>query len=1095
MDSPDDPSIGLWLDQLGLGRYRDLFAAQEIDSETLAEVNEQDLEGWGIPFGPRKRLARAIAALRQERLPPQAAEPHPEPPTDAHQGVDKAGVQGGERRQVTVMFCDMVGSSRLATRHDPEDVREVMRAYRDICSAVIARFEGFVVRYFGDGVLACFGWPTAHEDDAERAVQAGQMIVQEMRRSQPLPGITPSVRVGIATGLTVVGDLIGEGASQETSLVGETPNLAAQLQNFAPPDTVIIAAGTRRLLGNLFNLIEIGPLLLKESAGPVTAWQVVGEAVIHSRFAAVRSASPSDLIGRATEMALLLDRWQQARHGDGQVVLLSGQAGIGKSSLVEALRERVEDHPHKLERLQCSSYHRNSTLYPVIALIQQAAGINAEDKPAERLDKLAAMLGASGATLLPMYADLLSLPTKDLAPPLEADPQARKLAVLGALTERLRWNARSRPVLLLIEDAHWIDPTTRELIDRILPMIAGLPILLVVTFRPNDDSVWNDHPCITRLHLNRLGRRSCATMVERLAGGKTLPPAVLDAILAKTDGVPLFVEELTKMLLESPQLRQAGDSFVLNQPLPQLAVPTTLQDSLMARLDRLGQVKQIAQIGAMIGREFPYPLMAALVPLDEAQLSAALAQLAAAELITARGTPPDATYTFKHALVQDAAYASLLRSHRQQWHGRIAEALLDRMPALAQAQPEVMGRHYAEAGMSSQAAEWLRRAGERAIRRSADIEAIGHMRRALELLATLPHDAERDARELDVRAAISGSLFATQGYSSTEAGENCQRAYELCQAVGSAPRLFPTLWGRFSNFLVRAEIPAAIEEARRFETLALLQDDPALLAMAHRNLGVVFLSAGEPATARGHLDQAAALMRPEDRTDYTFAYGLDPLVTLLSARALVLLQLGDRDAAEITAAEALREARSSRHFASLAYALMRVGLFLMLSDQPDALTAIAAELWSSANARNARTWQLYGDILGGWCQARGGGLDGGIARMEHGITGIHGFNGNMFISLIRFEQAALLLADRQTDAALTCLDAAWPMVEHGGQRIGAGEFHRLRAVALYQHGGPPAAIGRALSLADDVAQATQARFFADRVVQTRAALASEGVSV
>jgi class 3 adenylate cyclase/tetratricopeptide (TPR) repeat protein/energy-coupling factor transporter ATP-binding protein EcfA2 len=1085
MDTPEDPAIGAWLDQLGLGRYRALFAAQEIDTETLAEVTEPDLERWGIPFGPRKRLARAIAALRDAR--PGESVTLPEPTRS-----DTA-----ERRQITVMFCDMVDSSSIAARLDPEDVREVMRAYRDICNAAIARYEGFVVRYFGDGVLACFGWPTAHEDDAERAVRAGQTVVQEMRRSEPLPGVTPKVRIGIATGLAVVGDLIGEGAAQETSLVGDTPNLAARLQNFAEANTLIIAAGTRRLLGNLFNLKELGPLQLKGMTAPITAFQVMGEAMIESRYNAVRNIDvgrgidPGDLIGRASEMALLLDRWQQARLGEGQAVLLSGQAGIGKSTLVEALLAALADQPHGLQRLQCSSYHRNSALHPLIQLVHQTAGIEADDAPDRRMEKLVMRLGEPGRNILPAYAELLSLPTEGLTPALDPDPQLRREQILDAVIERLVWNASFRPVLFVIEDAHWIDPTTRDLIARFLKLLPRLPILMVVTFRPDDDPGWGEHACITRLQLNRLSRRSCAAMIGRVAGGKALPGAVLDAILAKTDGVPLFVEELTKMLLESEQLRETADTFVLNSRLPQLAVPTTLQDSLMARLDRLGAVKQIAQIGAVIGRDFAYALLAALVPTDDAGLQSALQQLADAELIFSHGEPPDASYSFKHALVQDAAYDSLLRSHRQLWHGRIAAALLERMPALAAAQPEVIARHYAEAGMTSQAIDWLRRAGELAIRRSADIEATGHVRRALELLATLPQNPWRDARELDLRAAISGSLFATQGYGSAEAETNCNRAYALCQSVGTAPRLFPTLWGRFTNFLVRADIPRALAEAQRFAQLAALEGDAGLVSMAHRNLGVAHLSAGEPVAARTHLDQAAALLRPEHRAEYTFAYGLDPLVTVLSGQALVKLQLGEADAAEAAAAEALREARETGHFASLAYALMRVGLFTMLRDQPDALAPLGAELVRIAQRRDARTWGLYGEILSGWCAARGGALDAGLSRIERGIDGIHALNGSMFISLLRFEQAALLVDGGQMRAALSCLEAARPMLDPGGQRIGESELPRLRALALHGLGAPAAEIAAELSRAQAVARTRAALDVAKAAPAARLARAED----
>lgn len=614
-----------------------------------------------------------------------------------------------ERRQLTVMFCDLVNSTVLSARLDPEDMGDVLRVYHDGCAKIVARFEGFVAKYMGDGVLVYFGYPHAHEDDAERAVRAGLALVEAIGATVlPLPGeLKLQLRVGIATGLVVVGDLIGSGAAQEEAVVGETPNLAARLQGLAAPNAVVIGADTRRLTGGLFEYRDLGAATLKGFADPVQAWQVVGPSAIESRFEALHATSTTTpLIGRDEELDLLMRRWQHAKRGDGRVVLLSGEPGIGKSRVTEAIEERLSGEPHIRLRFFCSPHHADTALHPIASQLEHAAGFERDDNVERRLGKLEAILAPSTkdtkqATAL--LADLLSI-GGDRYPPPNLNPQRRKEETLEALFAQAAGLAAHRPVLMVFEDVHWIDPISLELLELMVERVSSLRVLLIMTFRPEFQSPWTGDAHVTTLALNRLGRQHGAELVKCLTGNKHLPSAILDQITAHADGVPLFVEELTKAVLESGLLRDAGDQYVLTGPVPPLAIPTTLHASLMARLDRLAPIREVSQIGAAIGREFSYELLAALVPLPESTLQEAVERLVRSELVFCRGRPPNATYTFKHALIRDAAYATLLRSRRQELHARIAQVLEDQFPDTVELHPEILAHHWSQAGLVEKAA-------------------------------------------------------------------------------------------------------------------------------------------------------------------------------------------------------------------------------------------------------------------------------------------------------------------------------------------------------------------------------------------------------
>ena len=736
--------------KLNLGQqYSQRFAENDIDFSVLPYLTDPDLEKLGVSLGHRRKILAAIA-----ELPRVASSKH----AKVDGVVEPKPQDTAERRQVTVMFSDLVGSTALSARMDPEDLREVISAYQKCVAETVGRFGGFVAKYMGDGVLVYFGYPQAHEDDAERAVRAGLELVAavgDLKTHAPL-----QTRVGIATGLVVVGDLIGSGAEQ--AIVGETPNLAARLQGVAEPNSVVVAESTRKLVGNLFELEDLGAKDLKGISGPVRAWAALRASSVESRFEALHTSGLTALVGREEELELLLRRWSKVEAGEGQVVLLSGEAGIGKSRLTAALLERLTSEAHTRLRYFCSPQHADSAFYPIIRQMERAAGIAHDDALPTKLDKLDAMLAQSSTSThdAALFAEMLSLPNDGRYPPLDLDPQRRRQRTLEALNLQMEVLSRANPVLMIVEDVHWSDPTSLEAFGRAVDRVASHRVLLLVTFRPEFEPPWTGRPYVTFVAINRLGDRDIAAMIDGVTGNKLIPSNIRRDIIERTDGIPLFVEEMTKAVLEA-ESQGAAEHLAAAVPSPALAVPASLHASLMARLDRLGPAREVAQIGAAVGREFSHALLAAVIPKPEADLRSALDRLIDAGLLFRQGVPPHATYLFKHALVQDAAYGTLLREPRRALHARIAETLEGRFADIAESQPELLARHYTEAGLIEKAVSFWGTAGQRSMARSALVEGAEQLKRALDQIATLPATPDLRREEIKLEVAFANALALT----------------------------------------------------------------------------------------------------------------------------------------------------------------------------------------------------------------------------------------------------------------------------------------------------------------------------------------------
>jgi class 3 adenylate cyclase/predicted ATPase len=1040
--------VGNWLRGLGLGRYEPAFRENDVDAEVLPELTADDLISIGVTsVGHRRKLLAAIATLCA--AVPDAAV------TGAFRDVPAQA--DAERRHLTVMFCDLVGSTALAARLDPEDLRDVIAAYHRAVAEIVAGFDGLVAKYMGDGVLIYFGYPRAHEDDAERAVRAGLGVIDAVA-SLDVKSTTLQARVGIATGLVVVGDLIGKGSAQEQSVVGETPNLAARLQTLAEPNAVVIAAGTRRLVGDLFEVLDLGTVEVKGIVRPVPAWQVLRLSIVASRFEALRGSALTRLVGRDEEIDLLLRRWARAKAGDGQIVLVSGEAGLGKSRITAALEERLHAEPHLRLRYFCSPYHQDSALFPFIDQLGRASGFTRDDPLASRLENLEAVLAraAPPGEDVAFLADLLSLPASERHPLPNLSPQRKKERTLEALIRQLEGLARQMPVVMVFEDAHWIDPTSRELLDLTVERVRTLPVLIIVTFRPEFQAPWAGQPQVTMLALNRLDRHDRTVLVEQIAGGKALPDEVVAQIVDRTDGVPLFVEELTKSVLESG--------------VPLLGIPTSLHDSLMARLDRLGPVRRVAQICAAIGREFSYALSRAVSRIPEDELQAALGRLVASELVFQRGTPPDAVYSFKHALVQDAAHGSLLRSARQQLHAQIATALETLSPELMDTQPELFAQHYAEAGLVEKSVAFWGRAGRRSAARSAMAEAAAQLQKGLDQLALLPDSPERQRRELELLSVQGAVLLAVKGQAAPETGHAYARARQLWEQLGSPAEFLQVPYGQSRYHMYRGEFDLALRLDEDLLRLSRQRNDSAGLVLGHASSGRNLMLAGRFASSRTHLEEVLALYAPISHHLPVQQAAIHPHVTSLALLGHALFCLGFPDQALARSNAALAEARRLAHPPTLAVTLA-VGARLLsfvgdnaaLDQQVDPLIAVTTEQGFSH-------WRALGAIYRGWVKVKNGDVTEGLSLLRSGSAAYRATGAEAFTPCYITLLATACEIAGQVEEGLALLDDALQIVERTGERWFAAELNRHKGQILLRQGHAEAAeehYRKALSIAEE----------------------------
>ncbi len=1033
--------VAEWLESIGLAEYAQRFAENAIDLSVLRDLTDQDLKELGVLLGHRRKMLRAIAELG-EAIPIASAEPATEPkpkPSDE-----------AERRYLTVMFCDLVGSTALSTRLDPEDMWRVVASYQAAIGAVIGRYQGMIAQYMGDGVLAYFGYPVAHEDSAVQAVRAALEIVDAVARLQINGGSALQVRIGIATGTVVVSELLDNKIPAEQAIVGETPNLAARLQTLAEPGTVLICPSTRQLTGGYFSYRDLSPLSLKGFVQPISASQVLGMSGVESRFEAMHTNKLPSLFGREEQIDLLLRRWRQATREEGRAVILTGEPGIGKSHIALALNERLKSESHITLRYFCSAHHSRSALYPFINQLERAAGFKRSDSPQEKRSKLDALLAQSthDHEHMAVLANLLALPADDHYRLQDLTPQKRKEKTFAALSALLDGLAARQPVLMIFEDVHWIDPTSLELLAATVEHVPQVRALLLVTARPQFIPPWPSHPHLTTIALTRLSRHHGAALVMRVTGGKTLPREVMEQILAHTDGVPLFIEELTKMLLEGGFMRERDGEYVLDAPLPPLAIPTTLQASLMARLDRLSPVREVAQIGAVAGREFHYELLKAVAGLPKQKLGEALDQLVRSELMFCRGEIPNAVYTFKHALVRDAAYAGLLKSRRVYLHAAIAKALEQGFPEVVQIQPEIVAYHYTEAGSYEKALYYWYEAGKHSAARSAHTEAVSHLKQGLKLLPNIDDPMLRNKSELLLQTSLGNSLRTIEGWSTDSVKHAYTRALQLSKESGLDQHALPAMFGLWTwNFL--RSLGEAQVLAEHLLTTAENVDDAVYRVFAHQALGFTSFARGNFADAHAELERSISLCDDSKAAAYLDLSAQDPRVHVRLYDGMALWFLGYPDQALRICTEARRYAEASQHPFSEAIARtisLRVHQFR-------GEVAVVARRANAAIAFCEKHkfvhYLAMASILRGWANAQQGEFEKGIAEIQQGLEIERATGALLFECYSLALLADACVKNKRYRQALDLLEQArLRLDDENSERFYAAEIYRLLGEAF-----------------------------------------------
>ena len=1060
-------SIAEWLASIGLEEYAERFNENAVDLAVLTDLTEQDFKDLGVKLGHRRKLLRAIAELDRAAAPPSEAARKPGQREEA------------ERRQLTIMFCDLVGSTALTAQLDPEDMWRVIASYHDRINDVVGRFGGKIARYMGDGVLVYFGYPQAREDDAVQAVRAALALVDAVTNLRTDANSALQARIGIATGTVVVSELLIDEAPVEQGTVGETPNLAARLQALAQPGSVLICQRTHRLTGGHFSYRDLGAVALKGWAQAVPVWQVTGARDVESRFEAMHEAKLPPLFGREEEIELLLRRWRHATQGEGRAVLLTGEPGIGKSHIALAVEEHLQGKPHLTMRYFCSAHDINSALFPFIGQLERAAGFERSDSPAQKLAKLDALVSQSTADAehLAALAGLFGLPATGQRELQELSPQKRKEKTFAAFLAQIEGLPGRCPLYVIFEDVHWVDPTSLELLAALVERVARLQVLLLITARPEFTLPWPSYPHMTTIPLARLGRRDGEALIERVAGGKRLPKEVTDEILARTDGVPMFIEELTKTLLESGLLRERHDHYFLERPLPALAIPTTLNASLMARLDRLSPVREVAQIGAVVGREFNHELLQAVAGLPAERLEEALGQLEDAELIFRRGEIPHSIYSFKHSLVRDAAYASLLKSRRGFLHGAIANALEQQFPEIVQLQPETLAHHLTEAGLIEKAIGYWLQAGRNAALRSANIEAIALLERGIEVTGRLPAGERKDRAELDFQLALGPCLIAVHGPAAGKAVATFARARELCERLGQPPEYLQVLFWLATVSVIRGELPQALEATVGLRKAAEARSNQPALINGTRGEGMILMFMGRILEAREALERAIEMFSASKEDDKLAARaaGQDAGVAMLVLKAWVLWMLGEPDEAVLRLSEALKRADVVQHAHTHAYALYYAAILHALRGEPAIARSYAERCLAISEQHEFRQWLGLSRAIRDICVVV---LDKSASRLEDAKASLQQYQSAGYQLGLTAQFVLLcpaLLICNETETAQEVIEYGLSIVNQNSERFFEAELYRLKAHTLLRRGGTEAEAEALLEEALRTARGQRAR--------------------
>ena len=1033
--------IAEWLGRQGLGQYAQTLAENHIDYSVLPDLTEDDLEKLGLSLGHRKKLLRAIDAVwgtRQARDTTKVARTGAEATSPVQH-------REAEFRQITVMFCDLVGSTQLSEKLDPEDLQRIIDSYRRECSTAIRRYGGEVARYLGDGVLAFFGWPYAHEDDAPRAVHAALEIVSVVTKISE--SVTLACRVGVCSGPVVVGEIRNSTASWSMDAVGETPNIAARLQTLAEPDTVLISESTRRLVSATFDLQGLGPQALKGITEPVRAYRVLAAKSAGSRFEAAHAGTLTPLVGRSSELRLLLDRWEKVKEGDGQVILLSGIPGVGKSRLLHELKSHVEEEPHILLHHQCSPYHNQSAFHPVIEQIEQAAHLIAREADADKITKLQAYLPRStNSSIEPLLliANLLSISTENQQHLSELTPQQIKNRTISTLVEMLLAFSVQRPTLCIFEDAHWLDASTLELLELMISRIAHARVLLIVSSRPEFRPTWLAHANVSTHSLTRLSQAEVKTMIRDLLRGGNMPQKLVDQIIEKADGVPLFIEELTSSTLSAPLRETLGHT---EQPAS-LRVPETLSDALMERLDRAAPSRRVAQIAAVIGREFSDDLLSAAARIDEEDMQSALSLLEQADIIYRVGISPFVRFAFKHVLLRDAIYDSLLKSKRQQIHADIAAILVHDFPKLVENQPEVLALHYQEASNHQMAIRYWFESGQRAVAHSANVEAIANFRKALQLLNALPETPERIKQEIDIQLALGIPLIAVRGYTAAETREAFSRARTLCLRLGDIPEYFQALFGLWGNHWMCGKNDEALRMADEFLSRSRALSDPVLLMVANRVMGSTLLTLGDFQSSASHFEETIRLSTGREERPLYNLYMVGPRAASLLLLSWDLWILGYPDQALSRVSEALALGKDLGHPYTVAFAhYMTSVVHLLRGDAAHALESAERSFEMSQEQR----FSLYA-ILSRISRGRAIGELGrlGEARVEltQGIDEARRNGVGFMLPMMDSWLADVHTKTGENEYALSFVERALTNIGDVTGRSWEAELHRQRAQIL-----------------------------------------------